>query len=237
MAIAIERSLPSGLDAFTRHLEDPSLTHDERARILRIAENLTRSNDEHNLHFGPRASMQTWEETLYRITATTTISGTTTETIMVPDYPLPAGYLTAGRYLKYTLLGDYSTAITTPGTLTFRLRYGGVAGTVLAVSGAFAPDPTAASTTVPFIVEWFIACRADGASGSLFVQGRMMLSDYDDASATTVVGNLNMQFVPVSAPAAVTVNTTTANALSPTSAASVTTGSLRTNMAMLEVLN
>lgn len=225
--------LPSGLDAFTRHLEDPSLSIEERRSILRIAENLSRPQDS----FGPRASNQGWEETLYRVIATTTISATSSETIMVPDFTLPANYLVAGRTLKYTLIGDYSTVITTPGTYIFKLRYGGVAGTTLVTSGAFAPDPTAASTTVPFVLEYFLTMRSDGTSGSAFVQGRLMMSDYDDASVTTIVGNLNMQFIPTSAPAAVTINTTTANALSPTSTASVTTGSLRTNIAFLETLN
>jgi hypothetical protein len=233
MGIAVESRLPSGIEQLTRYMEDPTVSAEDRAALLRIAENLSRPSDP----FEPRGSNNSWQETLYRVTATTTISGTTTETIMVPDFTLPANYLVSGRCLRYTLIGDYSTAITTPGTWTWRLRYGGVGGTVLAVSGAYAPDPTAASTTVPWMVEWYLTMRADGASGSAFVQGRLIVTDFDDASVTTLINNLNMLMIPTSAPAAVTINTTTANALSPTNQSNVTTGSLRTNLAFLEALN
>ena len=188
----------------------------------------------------PRASLQTWEETLYATIADgAQILNTVTETIMVPDYTLPANYLYPGRVLKYSILFDHSTVITTPGTLTLALRYGGVSGTVLATSGAFAPDPTAASTTVSGMVEWWFACRAVGTAAASFTMGRMTLSDFDDASATTIVGNLNMMMIPTSAPAAVNINTTTANALSPTAKFSVSTSGtqLTAHTAVLESLS
>jgi hypothetical protein len=87
------------------------------------------------------------------------------------------------------------------------------------------------------MIQWWVTMRADGTSGSAFAMGNLAMTDVDDASATTIVGNLNMQMIPTSSPAAVTINTTTANALSPTSQASVTTGSSRTRMAFLEALN
>lgn len=185
-------------------------------------------------------SLQTWRETLYAPTSDgAQVLNTTTETIMVPDYTLTAGYLYPGRVLKYTLFFDVSTVITTPGTITLALRWGGVAGTVLATSGAYAPDPTAASTTVSGYAEYVMVCRSIGATGSMMTMGRMWLSDYDDASATTIVGNLNMHAIPVSAPAPVTINTTTANAISPTIKFSVATATTQstTHIALLESLS
>lgn len=187
-----------------------------------------------------RASMQSWEELISAIISDgTQVLNTTTETIMVPDFSLPANYLYPGRTLKYTVIGDLSTVATTPGTITLRLRYGGVAGTALATSGAFAPDVTGASTTQTCMVEWFFVARAAGAAASSFTIGRMFLGDFDDASAATIVGNLNMIMIPATAPAAVNINTLTANALSPTVQFSVATATTQftAHMAFLEALN
>lgn len=192
---------------------------------------------------GPTASSVGWRDVLTPRRVLTSdgaqVLNTTTETIMVPDFTFAADSLEVGDAFKYTLLGDISTVITTPGTITFRLRWGGVAGTLLAASGAFAPDPTAASTTVSYCIEWYIVCRATGSSGSLFAMAIIEPNDYDDATVTALKDNLNMKLAPVSAPAAVTVNTTTANALSPTVQFSVGTATtqLTNHIVILESLN
>jgi hypothetical protein len=158
---------------------------------------------------------------------------------MCPDFTFAADALEEGDVFKYTLFGAWSTVITTPGTVTFRLRWGGVAGTSLAASGAFAPDPTAGSTSLSFCVEWYLSCRETGSSGSAIAFGKIVWNDFDDASATTLKGNLDMQLAPVSAPAAVAINTTAASALSPTVQFSVATNptNLTTMLAILESLN
>ena len=168
------------------------------------------------------------------------ILNTTTETIICPDFTFQADYFEVGDTFKYTLLYDHSTVITTPGTHTFRLRYGGVAGTSMAASGAFAPDPTAASTTVSEMLEFWFVCRATGTAGSFFTMGRYTPNDFDDASATTIVGNLNMMMIPTSAPAVVgSLDTTVAKAISPTYTSSVNTATtqLTNHIALLESLN
>jgi len=167
------------------------------------------------------------------------ILNTTTETIMCPDFTFDADYLEHGDLLKYTLFFDWSSVVTTPGTLTLRLRWGGVAGVSLAASGAYAPDTTAAGTTISGWVEFLLVCRATGTSGSIYCMGRKDLQDYDDASAATIVGNLNMNVIPVSAPAVASVDTTIAKALSPTATFSVATATtqLTTHIAVLESLN
>lgn len=170
----------------------------------------------------------------------TQILNTASETIMCPDFTFAADYFEVGDAFKYTLLFDHSTVITTPGTHTFRLRYGGVAGTAMATSGAFAPDPTAASTTVSEMLEYWFVCRSVGSAGSFFTMGRYTPNDFDDASATTIVGNLNMLMIPVSAPAAVSsLDTTAAKAISPTYQSSVATATTQvtSHIAILESLN
>jgi hypothetical protein len=93
---------------------------------------------------------------------------------------------------------DWSTVITTPGTITLRLRQNTIAGTAMATSGAFAPDPTAASTNVSGMVEFYTVCYTLGASGTTKTMGRVGWNDFDDASATSIIGNLNMNLIPVS---------------------------------------
>jgi hypothetical protein len=187
--------------------------------------------------FEPRASGLGWEEMIYNPNASGTAITAAAETILVPDFSIPASYMSVGKTLKYTIMGQQSTAITTPGTITFRMRWGGVGGVSLAATGAFAPDPTAAATNLTWMIEWFMQCRAVGATGSILAWARVEWSDYDDASATTLQGNLNMRMAPVSAPAPVTVDTTIDKLLSPTYQSSVTTGSVQALAAFLEAVN
>jgi hypothetical protein len=116
-------------------------------------------------------SQQTWEETLIaRIADATQISNTVSETIMLPDTAIPANYFYAGRVLRVKLFGVISNVVTTPGTLTFRARWGGVGGTALVTSGALTQHTTA-HTNAPFWIEFLIACRLAGSSGTLFTCG------------------------------------------------------------------
>lgn len=193
---------------------------------------------------GPSFSSVGWRDVLTPRRVITSdgvqVIATTTETIMVPDYTFAADSLEVGDVFKYTIFFDLSTVATTPGTVTFRLRWGGAAGTSLAASGAIAPDPTGAATDIVGMIEWYFVCRGTGASGSAYAFGRIeMGGDYDDASATALKGNLDMRMAPQTSAAAVTINTTTANALSPTVQFSVTTATtqLTSLLAILESLN
>lgn len=170
----------------------------------------------------------------------TQISNTTTETILCPDFTFAADYFEVGDAFKYTVLFEQSSVITTPGTQTYRLRYGGVAGTAMATSGAFAPDPTAAATSLTMGLEFWFVCRSVGSTGSFFTIGRFTPNDHDDASATTLKGNLDMQWIPASAPAVVSsLDTTAAKAISPTYTSSVNTSGTNAtaHISILESLN
>lgn len=192
----------------------------------------------------PHGSSVGWRDLLTprRVLAAdgTLVASTTSETIMAPDFTFAADYMEVGDAFKYTLLFSWSSVITTPGTFTYRLRWGGAAGTALAASGAYAPDPTAGGTSITGMIEWYLVVRSIGAAGSMFAVGKMLLQDFDDASAATLKGNLDMSMIPVSAPAAVgSLDTTTAKALSPTVTFTVSgaTTNLTTHIALLESLN
>lgn len=184
----------------------------------------------------PRASMQSWRECLYSTIADgTPVTTPAAATILVPDFTLPANFLYPGRTLKYTLFGKMSSVITTPGTFIHSLRWGGVGGTVLATSGAYAPDPTAASTNIAWMVQYYMVCRTVGSAGSAMTFGQMDLGDTDDATVATIKGNLDMECFP-DANAAVSIDTTSAKALSPCVTPNVTTASVTAMLAILEAI-
>ena len=92
----------------------------------------------------------------------------------VPTYfppTLPAGYWQIGRIWRVTLTGRISVAVTTPGTLRWDVRLGGVvAADTLAVLGNIV-----AKTNVGFYLEGLLTCRAvgSGTSANILNQWRL----------------------------------------------------------------
>lgn len=92
----------------------------------------------------------------------------------VPTYvptTLPAGYWQIGRMWRVTITGRVSVAVTTPGTLRWDIRLGGVvAADTLAVLGNIV-----AKTNVGFYLEGLLTCRAvgSGTSANLMNQWRL----------------------------------------------------------------
>jgi hypothetical protein len=149
-------------------------------------------------------SLQTWEEALYSsIADATQISNTVTETIMVPDTAIPARYWYPGRTVHVLMTGMLSNVVTTPGTLTLRARYGGVAGTPLAASAALALNTTAQTNSQVWI-EFLLVCRLTGwsaTSGTMWTSGHAALGnsrstqglkDLIPASGNAVVSSLDL---------------------------------------------
>lgn len=159
-------------------------------------------------------SRQFWAETLAWATADgTAIANSTTETIIFPNITVPANYLQDGRVLRLTAYGRHSTT-TTP-TLTFRVRWGGVAGTVLAASGAITTGTTV--TAAMWAVHVLLQVRSNGATGTVFATGEVFVG----AAAASTVGSATnasahgfMGSAGVATPAAVTVDLTADAALS-----------------------
>lgn len=122
-------------------------------------------------------SRQTFNETLFWATASgTAIATSTTETILFPNVTIPANYLQDGRCLRLRAFGGYGTTATP--NLTFAIRWGGVAGTV--ISKSFTAVTTSgtgggASMTSLWSLEALIQTRSNGASGTLMTNGEIIL--------------------------------------------------------------
>lgn len=184
-------------------------------------------------------SRQSWSENVAWATADgTAIANSTTETIIFPNVTLPANYMADGRVMRLTAYGRHSTTGTP--TLTFRLRWGGVAGTTIAASGAMVTG--SAVSAAMWKVELIIQTRSNGASGTLFVVGNARLGE----DATSTVGSATnagaedlMGSAGVATPAAVTVDLTADTALSLTAqwSAQSASNTLTGHVYVLESLN
>jgi len=164
-------------------------------------------------------SRQFWNETLTWATAAgTAIANSTTETILFPNVTVPANYLQDGRCLRLRAFGAYGTTATP--ALTLALRWGGVAGTVIAKS--FANVTTSAvggGASAMWSFEAIIQVRSNGATGTLMTNGEANLYTSTLGTAGTVT-NYGMPVVLASGatggttPVAVTVDLTADTALS-----------------------
>lgn len=166
-------------------------------------------------------SRQFWSETVSWATASgTAINTSTTETILFPNVTIPANFLQDGRCLRLRAFGAYGTTATP--ALTFAVRWGGVAGTVLAKSGASVTTSAVgggASMTATWSLEVLIQVRSNGSSGTLMSNGEVTLYTSTLGTAGTVT-NYGMTVPVVSGstggttPVAVTADLTADTALS-----------------------
>ena len=166
-------------------------------------------------------SRQFWSETLtWAVASGTAIANTGTETILFPNITIPANYLQDGRVIRGRAFFAYGTTATP--SLTFALRWGGVAGTVIAKSAANVMTSAVgggASMTAMGDLEFFIQTRSNGSSGTLMTNG---VVDYFTSTLGTAgtVTNYGMR-MPIASgstggttPVAVTVDLTADTALS-----------------------
>ena len=125
-------------------------------------------------------------------------------------------------------------------TLTFRVRWGGVSGTVLAASGALTTG--SGVTNGLWKVEAILQVRSNGSSGTIFAVGLAEVGD-DAASsvgsATNTHGADFMSSAGVSVPATATVDLTADTALSITATWSAASASntLTGHVYLVEALN
>lgn len=133
-------------------------------------------------------SHQSWMELLAWATASATaVANTTTETILFPNITIPANYMQDGRCLRMEFFGAYGTT-STP-TLIFSLRWGGVAGTVLAKQAAnitTSGTGGGASMTATFEGKIMIQTRSNGSAGTLMSNGSTILYTSTLLTAGTV---------------------------------------------------
>lgn len=187
-------------------------------------------------------SRQFWEESLAWATADgTAVANSTTEAILFPNVTIPGNYMQDGRTLKLTAFGRWSNVVTAVPTLTFRVRWGGVAGTVLTASPAIV-TPNTATTNAIWQLEALLQTRSNGATGTIFAMGTVSM--FEDAAATwNTITNYGvvqpLGSAGAATPAAVTADLTADTALSLTAqwsaanAANTLTGHLYT----IEALN
>ena len=187
-------------------------------------------------------SRQFWSETLTWATADgTAVTNTITETILFPNVTIPANYLQDGRTLRLSVYGRYSNVVTAVPTLTFRARWGGVAGTVIASSGAMVCSAAAIANAM-WKLEMIIQVRSNGATGTVFAVGNVELGTATAPTSGTVA-NYGMESLMGSAgvatPAAVTVDLTADTALALTVAwsAANAANSIQGHVYTIEALN
>ena len=176
-------------------------------------------------------SRQFWSEAVAWATADgAAIASTASETIIFPDVTIPANFMQDGRCLRLRAFGKLSTTGTP--TMIFAVRWGGVAGTLLANTEAITTASGAANTA--WSLEVFIQTRSNGATGSLFVMGDAVvnLTASTNTSGTFGVSGFD-------APAVVTANLTADTALSLTGkwSASSPSNTLTGHIYTVEALN
>lgn len=149
------------------------------------------------------------------------------EALIFPDKTIPAFYMVEGRKISGRVRFKYSNPATTPGSITFRVRWGGLTGTILAQTSAIALN-IVAQTDVMGVMEFDIDCRVRGlvAVGSLLCMGNVELA------AELAASNNAMNFMGSAGgasgntPAAVLVTTVVDTLLSVTYQSTVATGSM-----------
>lgn len=225
-------------------LENEILRHEVAKRpdgaLDAILDHLWKAKDDRG-RFGKRASTNSWSETLYSSIATETALTAASEAVVfpastVPNFYgfIPGGYMVQHRTLHLRIAGQLSTAAT-PGTMLWAIRWGGVAGTVLVKSNGAGATGTAitmaaSQTNVFWRAEFYITCRAEGSgtAGSLLATGILESEAIPTKNAVTF---------PLSAPAAVGVDTTTGKDLAFTHQPSLSTASLAGMQYTLESMN
>jgi hypothetical protein len=114
-----------------------------------------------------------------------------------------------GKALRVTLFGRMTTVLT-PGNGSWDIYWGSGADATGTVIGSSTPVALSASqTNLSWRAEFIVRCRTLGATGSLFVTGEWR------ANVGVVAGSLQPILIPASVPAAVTVDLTAANVISP----------------------
>lgn len=106
-----------------------------------------------------------------------------------------------GRRLRVTASGRISTVVTTPGTLTFEIRFGPTSNIIACTSPAFALNTTA-KTNVTWVLEWDMRVTAVGASTSTtLLHTGVWTSEAVIGSPVPGTGGSGCLLIPASAPA------------------------------------
>lgn len=182
---------------------------------------------------------QYWSEpAAWNVADGTAIATSTTETIIFPNITVYANTMADGRNARYTAAGRLGTT-STP-TVRFRLRWGGVAGTVVWDSGTITCG--SGVTASEWWLQLLMQVRSNGATGTIFTMGPVIVGSAlaptvgsaTGAAAAGVYGSAGDD-----TPAAVTLDFTADAALSLTGqwSASSASNTLTGHQQLLEMLN
>lgn len=147
-------------------------------------------------------SFNSWRENLIDIGEDgPAISNTTSPTNMLPSGRspvLPSGFFNStGVSLVIRAAGRISTLVTTPGTLTFDVRFGSIS---VCTSSAMALN-TSAKTNVPWELYLKLVCRSIGTGTSATVLGMgHWRSEAVVGAPTPSAGGVGTMMIPSTAP-------------------------------------
>lgn len=149
-------------------------------------------------------SRQSWMEVLAVQRAAGTLFNTYTaaKSVINPDalWGMPANYLEPGKQIVARVSGALSNIVTTPGTINFQLKIGGVA---VFDTGAMQLNATA-HTLLPFYLEMLMTCRSIGSGtaatmiGLAQASGKMFTAT---AGQTDSAQDMPTLLAPATAPA------------------------------------
>ena len=185
-------------------------------------------------------SLQTWQETLIsaQVDGPTLTAAAAASCIPVhAKITLPNNFFYIGRMLRIKAAGRISSVITTPGTARFDVRVGAV---VAFDSLAILLDTVAAHTTVGWMLEILLTCRAVGASTTttLWGHGLWTCEDILGVPATAPKGVLSAMLPWNTTPAVGTgFDNTASNTLDMFFTQTASTGSMTVHQYSVESLN
>lgn len=151
-------------------------------------------------------SGNTWQQVLASAPVDgTAVGNTTTETSLLPTDSkliLPSRFLFyPGQALRIRAMGRISNIVTTPGTLTFRVKLGPTSTIAVASSGALALN-VVAKTSVTWILDWDLTIRSTGGGTSAtFMHSGQWQSESVIGSPAAGAGGAASHIIPASAPA------------------------------------
>jgi hypothetical protein len=145
---------------------------------------------------------QTWQGVLVSSQVDgAALATSTTETSILPQqakYTLPANFLNdVGQTLRWRVMGRISTVVTTPGTLTFRIKFG---ATAVVVTPALALN-VAAKTNVTWILELDAVLRGAAGSAASLIHSGAWQSEAVIGSPAAGAGGAAAHIIPAVAPA------------------------------------
>jgi hypothetical protein len=187
-------------------------------------------------------SHQSWQETLVAAQADGTAVTATSEGSLLPGqakYTIPANYLDyIGKKLRIRAAGRISNIVTTPGTLTLKVKMGPTSTIIAAASSAMQLNAVA-KTNVTWVLDWAFDLRSIGSGTSAtWMHTGTWQSESVVGSPLPSAGGAGQFMIPASAPAVGTgFDSTVANLLDLTAQFSLTGNSIQLHQFALEAMN